>query len=128
MDILYYLVVLGVRTPLLIGGLIGMRLMLRASVSDRNWWIAAPALSFVAILGFAIAYSGIDIGVCHRLILYPALAIGLAYAVLAVLVAAQAASLFIIHPNHPTYISTIAGVHPERFLISADLDGWQDLW
>lgn len=141
----YYLVALGVRTPppLLIVGLIGMGLMLRASVRDRDWRIAAPTLAFLAILGFAITYSRINIGVRHLLILYPLLAIGAAYAMLclmrtvktkplalaalAALVAAQAASLIITHPNHLTYFNAIVGAHPERFLISADLDWGQDL-
>jgi glyoxylase-like metal-dependent hydrolase (beta-lactamase superfamily II)/4-amino-4-deoxy-L-arabinose transferase-like glycosyltransferase len=141
----YYLVALGVKTPLtlLIVGLGGLALLLRASARERDWRVAAPVLGFVSILCFASAFSSINIGIRHVLILYPLLAIAASHAILClvrtvkrktialtavtVVVALQAASLGFAHPDHMAYFNRLAGSHPERILLSADLDWGQDL-
>lgn len=141
----YYLVGLGVRTPLalLALGLAGIGLLLWASVRERDWRIAAPALAFLSILFFVSAFSRINLGVRHVLILYPLLAIAAAYAVLCAaralrrpalivsivtaVVAWQAVSLALAHPDHLSYFNLVAGPNPERILLSADLDWGQDL-
>ncbi len=141
----YYLVGLGVKTPLpvLIVGLFGIGLMLRESLRKRDWRIATPAVAFIAILVFASVYSSINIGIRHVLILYPLLAIAAAYALLwllqalrrralalgavAAVLIAQLTSMVLAYPDHMAYFNAAAGQRPERILLSADLDWGQDL-
>jgi Dolichyl-phosphate-mannose-protein mannosyltransferase len=141
----FYLVGLGVRTPLpvLLAGVVGLALLWRASARTANWQLAAPALSFVAVLVFVSVYSRINLGIRHVLVLYPLLAIGAAYtvarllsvrrlrplatALAAALVISQVYSSVSAHPDHLTYFNVLAEPAPERFLIAADLDWGQDM-
>jgi len=141
----YYLVALGVKTPLplLVVGLCGIGLLLRASDRERDWRVAAPALGFLSVLLFSSVYSNINLGVRHVLILYPLLAIAAAYAVMhlvhalrhkalalvavALFVAAQAGTSLLAYPDFMTYFNAVAGSKPERVLIPIDLDWGQDL-
>ena len=141
----YYLVGLGVRTPLplLAAGLLGLALMLYRSARTGDWRPGAPALTFVAVLLFASVYSRINLGTRHILLLYPLLGIGSAYVVArlagagarrplalaaaAVLLLSQLSSAVLAHPDHVSYFNVLAGSSPERFLISADLDWGQDM-
>jgi hypothetical protein len=141
----YYLVGIGIRTPLILlaMGLIGLASLIRVSVRDRAWQLGAPAIAFVTLLIFVSVYSRINLGVRHVLVLYPLLAIGAAYAtmslvtcrrfqpisggVAAVLLLSQASSVVLTHPDHLTYFNVIADGKPEHFLIPADLDWGQDV-
>lgn len=147
----FYLVALAVKTPLplLLAGLGGLGLMLVRGARARDVALMAPALCFVAILGFASAYSHINIGVRHVLVLYPLLAIGAAWAVTEAWRAATAAALstraraaaraaliavvawqsgtLLAWPDYLAYFNPLAGGHPERILVDSDLDWGQDL-
>ena len=141
----YYLVGLLFRTqlPLLALGLGGFAHMIVTSRRHRNYAAAIPAIGFLAILAFVSLTSSINIGVRHILILYPLLAIGAGYAVCrlcetvrlriavmalaALLVAWQFATSLYAHPDQMAYFNALAGNHPERILINADLDWGQDL-
>lgn len=141
----YYLVAIGIKTPLplLVVGLCGIGLLLRTSARDRDWRVAAPALGFLSVLLFSSVYSSINLGVRHLLILYPLLAIAAAYAVMRLVqalkrkalalavvtlfIAAQGATSLLAYPDFMTYFNVVAGSNPERVLIPIDLDWGQDL-
>ena len=141
----YYIVGLGVRTPLtlLVIGLIGLTSLVRVSVRDRAWQLGAPSIAFATLLVFVSLYSRINLGVRHILVLYPLLAMGTAYVTMslvtcrrvrpiavgfaAVLVLSQVSSVVLTHPDHLTYFNVIVAGKPERFLIPADLDWGQDV-
>jgi len=140
----YYLVGLGIRTPLLflVAGVCGLLMLIRTSAQRRDWRLGVPTLAFFAILMFVSVYSRINLGIRHILILYPLLAIGtgvvtmrlltaqrrrMGWALAAVLVLAQLSSTVITHPDHVSYFNAITGSSPERFLITADLDWGQDM-
>ena len=141
----YYLVGLGVRTPLplLVAGLCGLGLLLHTSVKRGDWRLAAAPLAFLAVLTFVSVYSRINLGIRHILMLYPLLAIGAAHAttrlatarghratgvaLAGLLMAAHVASAALTHPDHVSYFNAIVASHPERFLITADLDWGQDM-
>lgn len=140
----FYVVVLGVKTPLplLILGLAGIGLMLWRGWHQRRWDVAAPALAFLAVLIFSSAYSHINIGVRHVIVLFPLLALAAAYALslvwqrfkhpmargaLALLLAWQVVGLVRAHPDDLAYFNELAGAHPERIVIDSDLDWGQDL-
>jgi hypothetical protein len=139
----YYPVALAVKTPLalLILGLGGFVILVRRSWRENEWRLAAPALAFAGILGFASAYSHINLGIRHVLILYPLLAIGAAatvhwairrrrivgIGVLAVSGLAQLTSSLSAGPDNMTYFNAFAGRAPERILLTGDLDWGQDI-
>lgn len=140
----FYLVVLGVKTPLplLMLGLSGIGLMLWRGWHQRCWEVAAPALAFLAVLIFSSAYSHINIGVRHVIVLFPLLALAAAYALssawqrfhhpvargaLALLLVWQTVGLTRAHPDDLAYFNELAGAHPERIVIDSDLDWGQDL-
>lgn len=140
----FYLVVMGVKTPLplLVLGLIGMGWTLRQGWRDRNWVIAAPAIAVLAILLFSSAYSNINIGVRHVLVLFPLLAIlaavtvttcwqrwpsPLARGMVMIILCWQASSLLRAHPDHLAYFNELAGTTPERIVVDSDLDWGQDV-
>ena len=77
----FYLVTLAVKTPLplLATGPLGLAWLARTGWRERNGWALAPAVLSLAILTFASAFSRINIGVRHVLVLYPFLALGAAY-------------------------------------------------
>ena len=146
----FYLVALAAKTPLplLITGPVGMALLAREGWRARDGWRLAPALLFLTVLIFSSAFSHINIGIRHVLVLYPFMALGGAYcialawralrkltvrplgvvgsAVLVGLVAWQVLTLWTANPDYlPYFNETIA--HPERVLVDSDLDWGQDL-
>jgi hypothetical protein len=74
----FYLVALAAKTPLplLATGPVGMTVMAHEGWKARDGWRLAPALLFVTVLVFASAFSHINIGIRHVLILYPFMALG----------------------------------------------------
>jgi hypothetical protein len=105
-------------------------------------------LSFATILVFSCAYSNINIGVRHVLVLYPLLAVGAAAATrvlwqraaamagparralqgaIAALLLWQLATPVYSYPDYLAYFNFIAGDHPEEILVDSDLDWGQDL-
>lgn len=146
----FYLVALGVKTPLPLLAMapVGLGLMARDGWRDRDSWRIAPVVLFVTILAFASLYSHINIGVRHVLVLYPFMALGAAYASarawnwlcsrrahmwvnlgkvsLAALVAWQVGTLWRVWPDYLPYFNPWV-THPEQVLVDSDLDWGQDL-
>jgi hypothetical protein len=146
----FYLVALVAKTPLplLATGPIGMAVLAREGWQARDGWRLAPALLFVTVLVFASAFSHINIGIRHVLVLYPFLALGGAHAIvlawrklrgmtvrplaimgsacLVALVGWQVLTLWTAHPDYLPYFNE-AVAHPERVLVDSDLDWGQDL-
>jgi Dolichyl-phosphate-mannose-protein mannosyltransferase len=147
----FYLVDLAVKTPLplLVCGPIGLALLARDGWRERNAWRIAPIVLFLTVLGFASAFSRINIGIRHVLILYPFMALGAAYflatawralrrtphagplarlgtVMLAGLVGWQLSTLWTAHPDYFPYFNETVR-HPEHVLIDSDLDWGQDL-
>ena len=140
----FYLVALAVKTPLplLLLGLPGLVILAIRGWQSRQMSLLALPLWFVAVLVFCCAYSHINIGVRHVLLLYPLLAIGAAATLDAawrlpvrpaarVLTAAlfgwQLATAAVVYPDYLAYFNFTAGAHPERILVDSDLDWGQDL-
>jgi hypothetical protein len=148
----FYPVALSVKTPLafLMAAVFGLGYLLLqcrkdAAAGERprlRWFRAAPTIAFVAILVFCCAYSRINIGVRHVVILYPLMAIAAAAAIVAMwrhtehwavrtvlisLMAWQLSSLWSAYPDYLPYFNALAGDHPERILVDSDLDWGQDL-
>ena len=147
----FYFVALAVKTPLplLCGGPVGLWLLARAGWRNRDGWAQAPLVLLVTILAFASAFSRINIGIRHVLILYPLLALGagyaawrawraiqalrnrrLAFAMTTLLAAAllwQLSTLPRAYPDYLPYFNETVGRHPERVLVDSDLDWGQDL-
>jgi hypothetical protein len=140
----FYLVALAVKTPLplLLAGLSGSIWFGLRSYRERRWMLAAPALAIVAIVMFCSAYSHINIGVRHVMIVFPLMAIiGGAFivtlwqrfqhfaarALLVALLGWQGVSAVNARPDYLAYFNELAGSHPEKILIDSDLDWGQDL-
>jgi hypothetical protein len=96
---------------------------------------------FVAILAFCCAYSRINIGVRHVVVLYPLLALGAGFALLRLwelpaplagrmvavtLVAWQLATLWLTYPDYLPYFNELVR-EPDKVLIDSDLDWGQDM-
>ncbi len=146
----FYLVTLAVKTPLplLAAGPLGLAWLARTGWRERDGWALAPAVLVLAILIFASAFSRINIGVRHVLILYPFLALGGAYllwriwgrlesvphryarvtgrAALLILVLWQLSTLWRAYPDYLPYFNELVR-DPERVLVDSDLDWGQDL-
>ncbi len=146
----FYLVALAVKTPLplLVSGPIGLGLMTRDGWRERHPWRLAPLLLFVTLLIFASAFSRINIGIRHMLILYPFLALGGGYllarlwsalatlripqlanlgrAVIVVLVGWQVSLLWTAYPDYLPYFNELVS-DPQHVLVDSDLDWGQDL-
>jgi 4-amino-4-deoxy-L-arabinose transferase-like glycosyltransferase len=146
----FYLVALAVKTPLplLVAGVVGLAGLARQGVRQRELWPLAPAVLVVTILVFASAFSRINIGIRHVLIVYPFLALGAAWVVarawdalatvpgprlamagragLLALLAWQVSTLATAYPDYLPYFNE-AVAHPERVLVDSDLDWGQDL-
>ena len=149
----FYLVALAVKTPIAAArspdppvwrGWRG-----RAGGSAHSWQLA-PAVLVVTLLAFASAFSRINIGIRHVLIVYPFLALGAAYMVAAclarrsrrcarraprwrraaVLCAPALAAEHAVRRAYPDYLPYFneAVAHPERVLVDSDLDWGQDLY
>jgi 4-amino-4-deoxy-L-arabinose transferase-like glycosyltransferase len=146
----FYLVALAVKTPipLLAAGPVGMAWLARDGWRNRNSWALAPAVLVGLMLTFASAFSRINIGTRHLLVLYPFFAVGAAYvsvrswrslaawrqrrlalvpvAVLLALLLWQVSTLWTAYPDYLPYFNE-AVPHPERVLVDSDLDWGQDL-
>ena len=138
----FYLVALAVKTPLplLISGVVGLFLLARDGLRQASTWRMAPVVLFVTLLVFASAFSRINIGVRHVLILYPFLALGGAYALLcgwramprigtavaALVVVWQVSTLATAYPDYFPYFNELV-TDPQHVLVDSDLDWGQDL-
>jgi len=147
----FYLVAIAVKTPLplLAAGSAGLVGLARAGWRRRDGWALAPLLIVLAVLAFASAFSHINIGIRHILIVYPFLALGGAHsasrawraiaatpvprtafaaaALLLALVTWQLSTLWRAYPDYLPYFNE-AVAHPERVLVDSDLDWGQDLY
>jgi len=146
----FYLVALAVKTPLpLLGaGPVGLAWLARDGWRNHNGWALAPAVLVGLILTFASAFSRINIGTRHVLVLYPFFAVGAAYvtvrtwhslaawrrrrwakvpvAALLALLLWQLSTLWTAYPDYLPYFNE-AVPHPQRVLVDSDLDWGQDL-
>jgi hypothetical protein len=146
----FYLVALAVKTPipLLAAGPVGLAWLARDGWRSRTSWALAPAVLVGLMLTFASAFSRINIGTRHVLVLYPFFAVGAAYvtvrtwrslaawrrrrlavvpvAVLLALLLWQLSTLWTAYPDYLTYFNE-AVPHPQRVLVDSDLDWGQDL-
>ena len=147
----FYLVALAVKTPipLLLAGPAGLVWLARAGWDRGDSWALAPLVLVVTLLGFASAFSHINIGIRHILIVYPFLALGATYlalrawrallvlpnrrlaaggtAILLAMGAWQLSALWRAYPDYLPYFNE-AVAHPERVLVDSDLDWGQDLY
>ncbi len=146
----FYLVALAVKTPipLLAAGPVGLAWLARDGWRSRNSWALAPAVLVGLMLTFASAFSRINIGIRHVLVLYPFFALGAAYvtvrtwrwlaawrnrrlaagavAVMLALLVWQLSTLWTAYPDYLPYFNE-AVPHPRRVLVDSDLDWGQDL-
>ncbi|MEQ9643405.1 MAG: hypothetical protein RIM84_25520 [Alphaproteobacteria bacterium] len=138
----FYPVGFAVRTPppLLFAGLAGLAWMTGAGIHGRDWRLLAVPVATVVLLVFVCWFSRINIGLRHAFVLYPMLALGAGYVcwrlarinwpgriAVALLLAAQLASVLLAHPDHLAYFNLAARGQPEKILINGDLDWGQDL-
>ncbi len=144
----FYPVMLAFKTPpafslLAVAGLIAVLVRFSRS-TERDWKLAAPAVSVLAVLSIAMLIK-VNIGVRHVLFLYPLFAILAAFAtcqiwkrrstwlraVRAMLGSALlwlAVSSLWIHPNYLTYTSALAGNAPDtKLLQDADFDAGENV-
>ena len=146
----FYLVALAAKTPLplLVLGPVGMVMLAREGWQERDGWRIAPLTLFLTVLVFSSAFSHINIGIRHVLVLYPFMAVGAAYwvvllwrtlqtasvrplaiagsGVLVVFVGWQVLTLWTANPDYLPYFNE-AIAHPEQVLVDSDLDWGQDL-
>lgn len=146
----FYLVAIAVKTPLplLVAGPVGLVGLVRSGWREHRLRQIAPALIVLTILVFASAFSRINIGIRHVLILYPFFALGAAWIVgqaatalrsvrdrrlaaagtviLTALLTWQFSVLWGAYPDYLAYFNE-AVAHPERVLVDSDLDWGQDL-
>jgi hypothetical protein len=146
----FYLVALAAKTPLplLAAAPVGMVVLAREGWQARDAWRLAPVLLFLTVLVFASAYSHINIGIRHVLVLYPFMALSGAHAVVVAwralrnasvrplaivgsallvgLVGWQVSTSWTAHPDYLPYFNE-AVAHPRRVLVDSDLDWGQDL-
>jgi hypothetical protein len=129
----YFPVVLALKTPLAMWGLLAMAPWLW---KNRRHAGLAAAFSLGILL---IAMRGhIDLGVRYLLPVYTGFAVAcgcaaagaesrLAKTAVALLMAWQVVSGALCHPDYLAYTNEIAGRHPENFLADSDLDWGQDM-
>ena len=138
----FYLVALAVKTPLplLLTGIAGLFLLARDGLRWASTWRMAPVVLFVTLLVFASAFSRINIGIRHVLILYPFLVLGAAYALMSawralprlgtavavLLVFWQVSTLVTAYPDYFPYFNELVS-DPQHVLVDSDLDWAQDL-
>jgi hypothetical protein len=125
-----------------------MLMLARDGWRERDGWRIAPLILFLTVLVFSSAFSHINIGIRHVLVLYPFMALGAACLVahlwrklramavrpvaiagsglLVVFVAWQVLTLWTANPDYLPYFNE-AIAHPERVLVDSDLDWGQDL-
>ncbi|MBS0416578.1 MAG: glycosyltransferase family 39 protein [Proteobacteria bacterium] len=138
----FYLVALAGKTPLplLLSGIVGLYLLARDGLRQASTWRMAPVVLFVTLLVFSSAFSRINIGIRHVLILYPFLALASAYALAttwraAPRIGSALAGLFIVWqvspvatawPDYFPYFNELVS-NPQHVLVDSDLDWGQDL-
>jgi len=138
----FYLVALAVKTPLplLLSGVVGLCLLARDGLRQASTWRMAPVVLFITLLVFASAFSRINIGIRHVLILYPFLAMGATYALVcvwrawprlgtaaaSVIVAWEVGAFGAAYPDYFPYFNELVS-NPQRVLVDSDLDWGQDL-
>lgn len=144
----FYIVAFAVKTPLplLVFGISGLGLLAADGLRNGRPAALAVPLLFVVLLVFCSAYSRINIGVRHVLVLYPLLAIGaalsvtrvlewgrgagsprraLAAAVLALGLGGLTLTVVRTWPDYLAYFNPLV-TDPERVLVDSDLDWGQD--
>jgi 4-amino-4-deoxy-L-arabinose transferase-like glycosyltransferase len=146
----FYFVTLAAKTPLPLQvlGVPGLVLLVRDGLRGRDARrLALPAIAAV-LMAFASTFSHINIGVRHIIVLYPLLAVGAAYALVAVraylgapagavrrglvaaalgvLVLMQATTLIRAWPDYLAYFNVLVA-DPEHVVVDSDLDWGQDL-
>lgn len=131
----FYLVAIGVKTPLAILALAAIGLF-----SARKIWLPALFSAGIVLVGMT---SSVNIGVRHVLPVYVGLSLLAAAgamrlfeagsrkkwiaAVPAILLLWAGASSALAHPDYLPYFNELAGSHPEDILVDSDLDWGQDL-
>jgi 4-amino-4-deoxy-L-arabinose transferase-like glycosyltransferase len=147
----FYPVALGAKTPipLLLAGPLGLACLALGGWRRRDSWALAPLVAAATMLTFACAFSRINIGIRHVLIVYPFLALGGAYLLqrawlrisalqrqrpaqlaavgLLALLAWQLSALWTAYPDYLPYFNE-AIAHPQQVLVDSDLDWGQDLY
>ena len=140
----YFLVVLGIKTPLglLFLGSFGFVLLAYQAVRSIKWEMLVPCICATTILLVGML-SNINIGIRHILPIYPMLAMLAGYGAVCLWTSHkfQIISRFIVgllmgwivvssvmaHPDYLPYFNEIASPTPERFVVGSDLDWGQDL-
>jgi len=135
----YYEVLLAVKTPLAMLGLIGVGAWL---CWKRRLELSAYWIPFAFVIGILMvgAFSRINIGLRHVLPVYLAFSViagvgakwlwtqgGKARWILLVLLAWMMASSAFSHPDYLAYFNELAGDRPERIAVDSDLDWGQDM-
>jgi hypothetical protein len=135
----YYEVVLAVKTPLAMLGLIGVGAWLcwKRRLELSAYWIPFAFVTGILVVG---GFSRINIGVRHVLPVYLAFSViagvgakwmwtsgGKARWILAGLVAWMMVSSALSHPDYIAYFNELAGDRPEKIIVDSDLDWGQDM-
>ena len=136
----FFPVLMAVKLPLAMLGLIGLGLWKRPSARPNGWMFGIVIAIPLAMLAVAMA-ANINIGIRHILPMFPFLAIIAAAGVtwlaqtnqswtrwtLAVAMFWLCATSLAAHPDYLAYFNAIAGDHPERIVVDSDLDWGQDI-
>jgi hypothetical protein len=135
----YYEVVLAVKTPLALIGLIGIGAWLcwKRRLELSAYWIPFAFITGILLVG---VFSRINIGVRHVLPVYLAFCViagigakwlwtsgGKSRWILGGLLLWMMASSAWIHPDYLAYFNELAGDHPEKIIVDSDLDWGQDM-
>jgi len=138
----FYLVGMGVKTPLAVLLLLGYSIVLlfRNRLPFQRAWLPLAFIAGIMLVGM---FSRINIGIRHVLPIYVGIALLAAVAlidllqasgtkkwagpVMALLVLWFAGTSLASHPDYLPYFNELAGSEPERILADSDLDWGQDL-
>ncbi|HML16415.1 MAG TPA: hypothetical protein VK419_05295 [Bryobacteraceae bacterium] len=139
----FYVVALGVKTPLAILGLGIPGLVLlcsRKQFGTRGWMMPSVVVGILTVASF---FSQIKIGTRHVMPVFAAFAIAggcaavwwlqragthrLAQIAIVILLAWVPVTSLAAHPDYLAYFNAIAGSKPEDFLVDSDLDWSQDV-
>jgi 4-amino-4-deoxy-L-arabinose transferase-like glycosyltransferase len=139
----FYLVALGVKTPLGFLALlaVGVALAFRKRARGNELWLPLAFSTGILLVGM---FSRINIGIRHVLPVYIGFSLLAAFAALDLLEAGAggtrwwmraatgifcawfAASSLLAHPDYLAYFNELAGSEPEKILVDSDLDWGQD--
>ena len=135
----YYPVALAVKTPLPFLALLALgAVVCISSLRTRSEW-GQPLAFSAGVLGCAVAFSRVNIGVRHVLPVYIGFSIAAAAGLLwlarrrsAFWIGVAAVFWLVLsgaaaHPDYLAYFNLAAGAKPERVLIDSDLDWGQDM-